>query len=36
MIFLAHHIVERPQVAQGVGFGLYGAITEVQSLAAQH
>jgi hypothetical protein len=34
MIFLAHNVVERHQFAQGVGFGVYGAITEFQSLAA--
>jgi hypothetical protein len=34
VIFLAHNVVERHQFAQGVGFGVYGAITEFQSLAA--
>jgi CubicO group peptidase (beta-lactamase class C family) len=35
MIFLAHNIVERDQFAQGIGFGVYGAITEFQALAAR-
>jgi CubicO group peptidase (beta-lactamase class C family) len=33
LIFLAHNIVERDQFAQGVGFGVYGAIAEFQTLA---
>jgi CubicO group peptidase (beta-lactamase class C family) len=36
MLFLAHNIVERHQFAQGIGFGVYGAITEFQRLAARH
>lgn len=35
MIFLAHNIVERAQFARGIGFGVYGAITEFQRLAAR-
>jgi CubicO group peptidase (beta-lactamase class C family) len=34
LIFLAHNIVERDQFARGVGFGVYGAITEFQDLAS--
>jgi CubicO group peptidase (beta-lactamase class C family) len=33
LIFLAHNIVERDQFTQGVGFGVYGAIAEFQTLA---
>jgi CubicO group peptidase (beta-lactamase class C family) len=34
MIFLAHNIVEREQVNQGIGFGVYSAITKFQSLGS--
>lgn len=34
MIFLTHNLVEREQFAQGIGFGVYGAITQFQALAS--
>ena len=34
LIFLAHNMVERDQFAQGIGFGVYGAITQFQALAS--
>jgi CubicO group peptidase (beta-lactamase class C family) len=34
LIFLAHNAVERDQFAKGVGFGVYGAIAEFQTLAS--
>jgi CubicO group peptidase (beta-lactamase class C family) len=34
LIFLAHNVVERDQFAKGVGFGVYGAIAEFQTLAS--
>jgi CubicO group peptidase (beta-lactamase class C family) len=34
LIFLAHNIIEREQFAQGIGFGVYGAITQFQALAS--
>lgn len=34
-IFLAHNLVEREQLSQGIGLGIYGAIAEFQRLAAQ-
>jgi hypothetical protein len=34
LIFLAHNIVELEQLAQGIGFGVYDAITKFQSLAS--
>lgn len=33
LIFLAHNMVELDQFAKGIGFGVYGAITQFQSLA---
>jgi len=34
LLFLSHNLVERDQFAKGVGFGVYGAITQFQALAA--
>jgi CubicO group peptidase (beta-lactamase class C family) len=34
LIFLAHNIVELDQLAQGIGFGVYDAITKFQTLAS--
>jgi CubicO group peptidase (beta-lactamase class C family) len=34
MIFLTHNIVERDQFEQGIGFGVYRAITRFQALAS--
>jgi CubicO group peptidase (beta-lactamase class C family) len=34
LIFLTHNMVERDQFAQGIGFGVYNAITQFQSLAS--
>lgn len=34
MIFLAHNIFELEQLAQGIGLGVYGAITEFHALAS--
>ena len=34
MIFLAHNMVERDQFNQGIGFGVYSAITRFQALAS--
>jgi CubicO group peptidase (beta-lactamase class C family) len=34
LIFLTHNLVERDQFAQGIGFGVYGAITEFHRLAS--
>jgi CubicO group peptidase (beta-lactamase class C family) len=34
LIFLAHNMVERHQFEHGVGFGVYGAITQFQALAS--
>jgi CubicO group peptidase (beta-lactamase class C family) len=34
MIFLTHNIIEREQFEQGIGFGVYGAITQFQALAS--
>jgi CubicO group peptidase (beta-lactamase class C family) len=34
LIFLAHNIVELDQLAEGVGLGVYSAITQFQALAA--
>lgn len=33
LIFLTHNMVERQQFANGIGFGVYGAITRFQALA---
>ena len=33
MIFLAHNMVERHQFENGIGFGVYGAITQFHALA---
>jgi CubicO group peptidase (beta-lactamase class C family) len=35
-IFLSHTMVERAQLAQGIGFAVYEAITEFQALALMH
>ena len=35
MVFMTHNMVERDQFNQGIGFGVYGAITEFQALAAE-
>ena len=34
LIFLAHNMVERDQFENGIGFGVYGAITQFQALAS--
>lgn len=34
MIFLTHNMVERDQFDQGIGFGVYDAITQFQALAS--
>jgi CubicO group peptidase (beta-lactamase class C family) len=34
LIFLAHNIIERDQFAKGIGFGVYRAITQFQTLAS--
>jgi CubicO group peptidase (beta-lactamase class C family) len=34
LIFLTHNLIERDQFANGIGFGVYGAITEFQRLAS--
>lgn len=34
LILLAHNLVERDQFAQGIGFGIYEAITKFQALAS--
>ena len=34
MIFLAHNMVERDQYEKGVGFGVYGAITQFYKLGS--
>jgi CubicO group peptidase (beta-lactamase class C family) len=34
LIFLTHNMVERHQFANGIGFGVYGAIMQFQGLAA--
>jgi CubicO group peptidase (beta-lactamase class C family) len=34
MVFLTHNMVERDQFAKGIGFGVYGAITQFQALAS--
>jgi CubicO group peptidase (beta-lactamase class C family) len=34
LIFMTHNIVERDQFARGIGFGVYGAITQFQALAS--
>jgi len=34
MVFLTHNLVEREQFENGVGFGVYGAITQFQRLAS--
>ena len=34
LIFLAHNMVERHQFEHGIGFGVYGAITQFQALAS--
>jgi CubicO group peptidase (beta-lactamase class C family) len=34
LIFLTHNIVEPDQFARGIGFGVYGAITQFQRLAS--
>jgi len=33
LIFLTHNMIERDQFASGIGFGVYGAITEFQRMA---
>jgi CubicO group peptidase (beta-lactamase class C family) len=35
LIFLTHNMVERQQFATGIGFGVYGAITQFQVLAGR-
>jgi CubicO group peptidase (beta-lactamase class C family) len=35
LIFLSHNMVEREQFVQGIGFGVYGAITQFQALASR-
>ena len=34
LVFLTHNMVERQQFNDGIGFGVYGAITRFQALAA--
>lgn len=34
LIFLAHNLVELDQLEQGIGLGVYRAITEFQALAS--
>jgi CubicO group peptidase (beta-lactamase class C family) len=34
LVFLAHNMVEREQFANGIGFGVYGAIAQFQTLAS--
>jgi CubicO group peptidase (beta-lactamase class C family) len=34
MIFLAHNMVDLPQMAKGIGLGVWGAIDTFQTLAA--
>jgi hypothetical protein len=34
LIFLAHNIIEFEQFAEGIGFAVYGAITQFQALAS--
>ena len=34
MIFLTHNLVEPDQFNQGIGFGVYRAITQFQALAS--
>src|SRR5258705_8391621 len=34
MLFLTHNMVELDQFNQGIGFGVYGAITQFQALAS--
>ena len=34
MIFLTHNMVELDQLNQGIGLGVYGAITQFQALAS--
>jgi hypothetical protein len=33
LIFLAHNMVELDQFIQGIGFGVFNAITQFQTLA---
>ena len=35
LLFLAHNMVELDQLARGIGLGVYGAITQFQSLASR-
>ena len=35
MIFLAHNMVQLEQLAAGVGLGVWGAITEFQSIGSR-
>ncbi|MBZ5606708.1 MAG: hypothetical protein LAP38_00510 [Acidobacteriia bacterium] len=35
LVFLAHNIVELEQFAQGIGIGVFGAITQFQALASR-
>jgi hypothetical protein len=34
-IFLAHNVVELDQLANGIGLGVYGAITQFQALISK-
>jgi hypothetical protein len=35
MIFLAHNMLQREQLANGIGLGVWSAITEFQSIGSR-